>query len=317
MTKINKKILIFTHIADIDGMGSVVLSKLIFNKVDVVFCNPNDLDEKFLDYFKKDKFKSYDNIFITDVCINKDNLELVNNNSLKNKIMIIDHHPHKLKYLELFDFLRVKIKDKKGLCCASSLFYEYCLENNYITRKKNIDKFIELIRRNDTWEWKTIYNDKMSNDLSVLFKLLGKDSYIKIMVEKLSMEEEFYFSKEEQNFINSYQEKLDIETNNVFNEMIFKKIDNYNVGIAFINYEIRNELQEKVRSSKKDVDYLILISMETNKISFRRINNDVKLNLIAQKYGGNGHEASAGASITDEMKGKILNLILNKKNVDN
>lgn len=311
MNKINKKILLFTHIADIDGMGSAVLCNIIFKEVKIELCNANELDDIFLTYYNNNKLEQYDNIYITDICLSLENLKLINSSKIKDKITIIDHHPHKLKYVNNFNFLHGKLKNNNGLCCASSLFYEYCLEKDLLKQNAAIDKFIELIRRQDTWEWKTIYRDEMSNDLSILFNLLGTNAFIKNMVNKLENNQVFKFNEAEQNFIECYKEKINISVNNAFENVIYKQKDGLKVAIAFIDYEIRNYIQEKIKNANNKVDYLILISLDTNKISFRRINEKVKLNEIAQKYGGGGHEASSGATITKEMKEKIIVSILN------
>ena len=54
------------------------------------------------------------------------------------EIQIIDHHRtyDNEKYTK-YQFVKVKIKNDKGLCCATSLFYEYLIENNFLT-KNNI-----------------------------------------------------------------------------------------------------------------------------------------------------------------------------------
>ena len=39
------KRLIITHVADIDGMGGAILSKLAFDNIDIIYCkNPSDLN---------------------------------------------------------------------------------------------------------------------------------------------------------------------------------------------------------------------------------------------------------------------------------
>lgn len=39
----NNNNLIVSHIADVDGMGAVILAKLVFEKIDIILCEPDEL----------------------------------------------------------------------------------------------------------------------------------------------------------------------------------------------------------------------------------------------------------------------------------
>ena len=121
------KVLLFTHKNDIDGIGNVILSKLAFDNVDYVLCGTFDLQQKVNEYITKNKIYEYEKIFITDLCLEEELLKLINKDEeLKSKFQIIDHHKtyDNGKYTK-YSFVKVKIKNDKGLCCATSLFYEY------------------------------------------------------------------------------------------------------------------------------------------------------------------------------------------------
>ena len=55
-------ILLFTHQNDIDGMGSIVLSKLAFQNVDYIACKTFDLPEKFTEFINNQKIYNYDKV---------------------------------------------------------------------------------------------------------------------------------------------------------------------------------------------------------------------------------------------------------------
>ena len=121
------KILLFTHKNDIDGMGNVVLSKLAFNNVDYILCETFELNHKVNEFIITKKIYEYDKIFITDLCLSEELLSLINKDEiLKNKVQIIDHHKtYDNETYTRYSFVKVKIKNDKGLCCGTSLFYEY------------------------------------------------------------------------------------------------------------------------------------------------------------------------------------------------
>ena len=52
------RIIIFSHESDIDGMGSVILSKIAYKDIDYVLChNPDDLEITFRKYIRENIFK--------------------------------------------------------------------------------------------------------------------------------------------------------------------------------------------------------------------------------------------------------------------
>ena len=54
------KRLLFTHIADIDGMGGAILSKLAFDNIDIIYCkNPSDLNNKIIEVYDDNTLYNY------------------------------------------------------------------------------------------------------------------------------------------------------------------------------------------------------------------------------------------------------------------
>ena len=58
----NNKILIISHMADYDGMGSVILGIKYYSDIDYILCESSDLEE-----LLKDDFSNYEQIFICDL----------------------------------------------------------------------------------------------------------------------------------------------------------------------------------------------------------------------------------------------------------
>ena len=69
------KIKLFTHGADLDGVGCSILAYLAFGRkdVDVEYCNYDDVDEKVEELLSNSDLRNlYDKIFITDISINEE-----------------------------------------------------------------------------------------------------------------------------------------------------------------------------------------------------------------------------------------------------
>ena len=161
---------------------------LAFDKVDYVLCETFDINEEVNKYYQSKKMYEYDRVFITDLFINESLLEkIANDSNLKNKFFIFDHHKTYLDISKKYSFTTVKIYDEKGKCSATTIFYEYLVDNLLLNKDdKKISEFCELTRRHDTWEWKDIYNDEKSHELALLFDAMSPNSYIDSMYNKLT-----------------------------------------------------------------------------------------------------------------------------------
>ena len=308
------KILLFTHKNDIDGMGNVILSKLAFNNVDYISCETFDLNHKVTEFITTRKIYEYDKIFITDLCLDEELLSLINKKEkLKSKIQIIDHHKtyDNEKYTR-YPFVKVKIKNDKGLCCGTSLFYEYLIDNNYLTKNDIMNEFVELTRQHDTWEWKNIYNNEKARELAILFDSLGTEGYINFMYEKLSNEKEFSFNDIETMLINNKKLVINDAIEGYLKNIYYREILGMKAAIIFINYEFRNEIAEYLRENKYDIDFVMMISLDRGVISYRSVKDDVSVRKVAEFYNGKGHDKAATNPITKENKEKIIKVLTKK-----
>ena len=76
---LNKKVIIFSHGSDIDGVNCVVLAKLAFNQIDYVLApNIEKLEIIFREYIESNKLIQYDNIYVTDLALYEPALSMVN-----------------------------------------------------------------------------------------------------------------------------------------------------------------------------------------------------------------------------------------------
>lgn len=309
------KILIFTHKSDIDGMGGVVLSKVAFNYVDYVLCETFELENEINKFYSNGKIYDYDFIYVTDLWLEDPMLfKIINDKKLNGKFFLFDHHESALiKRTDNHDFINIKISDEKGKCCGTSLFYEYLLQKGFLKENKLTSCFVELTRRYDTWEWKNIYNDEKSHELTILFEAVGKDGYIKLMTDKLNSEEEYFeFSDLERMLIDNKKQQVMGKLEDYYKKIIIEEVLGFKAGIVFIDYEYRNDLAEYVRSKKMDIDLLIMPAFDYGTISYRRIKENFKVREIAEYFGGKGHDYAASSPINNSQKEDILKVLLKK-----
>lgn len=308
------KVLLFTHKNDIDGIGNVILSKLAFNNVDYVLCETFDLQQKVNEYITNKKIYEYDKIFITDLCLNEELLALINNdNNIKNKFQIIDHHKtyDNEKYTK-YPFVKVELKNDKGLCCGTSLFHEYLIKNNYLKESNIVNEFVELTRQHDTWEWKNIYNNEKSRELAILFDSLRIEGYITFIYNKLITEKEFNFNDIETMLINNKKLEIKDTIEGYLKNIYYREILGLKAGILFINYEFRNEIAEYLRENKYDIDFVMMISLDRGVVSYRSTKDNVSVRKIAEHFNGKGHNKAATNPITKEQKENIIKILTKK-----
>lgn len=308
------KVLVFTHKSDIDGMGGAILAKLAFNKVDYVLCEAFNLQNEISKYYDNGTIYEYDKIFVTDLWLKNPMLSIIGEDEiLKNKFYVFDHHDYVLNLeYDKYSFTTLRISDDKGLCSGTSLFYEYLVDNRLIDKdNKIISDFSELTRRYDTWEWKTKYNDEMAHELSLLFDSVGCDGYIKLMYEKLSKREntKFQFTELERMLIDNKMNQVSERLSNYASKIYYRNIMGLKAGIVFIDYEYRNDLAEYFKENNFDMDFAMLIALDNGTISYRRVKDNINVQVVAQNFGGNGAIKSAASPISNFNKDKIIEIL--------
>lgn len=277
--------------------------KLAFKDFDYVLCETHSTNSIVKSYIDNKLIYNYDLIFVTDLCTRKEVIDLVSNDKLlSNKFFVFDHHKSEISKETLeCPFITIKIDDEKGKCSGTSLFYEYLISNNYIKQNDNIDYLVELIRRYDTWEWKTIYNDENAFKLKVLFDILGKQQFISNMYDKLNSNKNV-FTDEELNVIDEKINNTQIEVESIVSDVVIKNIEGINIAIVYnMKYEYRNEVAEYIREKGYDVSYVIMEIKEKNSASLRVIKDGFDVSLVAKKFGGKGHKEAASCPLSDKL----------------
>ena len=303
------KRLLFSHKSDVDGMGEVILSLIAFGSIDYILCkNVKELEEIFLEAYNNKALEKYDIIYITDLSLTRETIEMIMNDaSIRNKLYLFDHHETALKNgLNDFSNCVVRIENDIGKSCATQIFYEYLLENKYISSNAIIDDFVEMVRQEDTYEWKKL-NDIKSHELAILFNQIGCTQFINQMQKKEDINERVI------DFINNISIK----------EIKLSDTEAAKVGVCFIVYEYRNEVADFIRYNSSanyneinpdifDIDVVAMVAVENNQISLRSTKDNDFARKIAEMYGGGGHDQAAAIPIKNELFERLVNDIFDK-----
>ena len=193
------KVLLFSHKSDIDGMGNAILASIAFNNIDYILStNVHDLEEKITTEYKKGTLNNYDRIYITDLSISNSLMDsLEKDQKLNNRIYIFDHHETPLKNgLNNYNNVTIMTNYNNRKTCATEIFYNYLTKEKYLEKSQVLNEFVELVRNEDTYDWKR-NNNKKAHDLAILYQSLGPLRFITQITNKLKNTDTFNFTKED------------------------------------------------------------------------------------------------------------------------
>ena len=95
--------------------------------------------------------------------------------------------------------------------------------------------------------------------------------------------------------------------------MIFKKVNDYNVGIVFAERHRSTLGNYLARLYKEEADIICIINMNEH-ISLRGIKESKPTNKFAEIYGGGGHTLASGMPYPSDLKNKIIDYIFGDNN---
>lgn len=330
-----KKILHFSH-NDMDGYAPQILSRLsIAEVIQYYHCGYNNFENKLEDCIEKlsneECLQDYA-ILITDIAPTSHKIvtKLDELSKAGMTIVLIDHHDTARWIAEEFpSWAYINSYDEEHTLMktsATSLFYDYLLEKDLFTDEaKNSNMlrlFVEQVRSYDTWDW-TVTNNVSAKQLNTLLYILGPTEFLSSQIEKikdfmfkeytgLSVEETFPFNEMERLLIKLEEKKEQKYITGRMKTMFVRdwKINNkeYIVGVVYADQYhsvLGNELNERF----KELDFVAIFDLNSNKASLRTIHDDIHVGNIA-KYiaGGGGHQKAAGFEFEDKSK-EILSCI--------
>jgi oligoribonuclease NrnB/cAMP/cGMP phosphodiesterase (DHH superfamily) len=308
------KIKLFTH-TDLDGVGCAIVGKAAFSDIDIEYCDYGNVNEKVKEFILAQEYFNYNFIYITDISVNEDVAELIENTGVTEIFQLLDHHPTALN-LTKYDWCKIEIEKDNEKTSGTRMFYDYLLDtSNDLQNSKyykwdrcyNLECFVENVRKYDTWLWKTKYNDddpKMWNDL---LYIMGRDEFIESILYRIGSYSCFDFCDFDLKLLAYRQKDIDKYIERKNKDLIKKgfKPNNesplYNVGFVFAENYI-SELGNKLAEMNTDLDFIIII-INGKTISYRGIKDSIDLGKdVASIFGGGGHPNAAGSQISEDLK---------------
>ena len=296
----DNKVLVISHEDDIDGLGGVILGYLAFKDIDYMLIHVKEQTE-IVDFIKN---SNYEKVFITDLGLEDKIADEIN--ELGMNVLHFDHHETNV-YASKYAFSTVEIQRNGISTCGTELFYLYLKENNLLKDNALIKRFVEDTRAYDTWDW-VKNNNVEANDLNKLFGIVGIDTYISKMVDKLRNNNKDIFDETDKYLIelNTQEENKLIELSD--KSLIIREKDGLKFGIVFGN-KFLSIIGNTLCNRHPELDYMLLIDPLEMKVSLRSVRIDVSK--VAESYGGGGHKYAAGFSLNEEIFKSLLKIIIN------
>lgn len=302
----NNKILMISHLADIDGMGSVILSKFYFKEFDYLLADNNyDFDlENDIDVNR------YETIYICDLGFTNKNLQYcINNPQIANKIKHFDHHESE-EEKNKYSFVNEVIRLDNHLTSATELFYTYLLTlpNSEFLKSNFFSKLVEAIRREDTWTFEEA-NNTLGSNLATLHAYLGSTSFIDVM-SSLDCTGDFYLPKAYEEIINRQNAIKDNDVANYVSKARIVEYKKYKI-IVSISEGYRSYVGNELMKKYPTADFALIINFYRLTCSLRINNDKYDLGQVAQEFtpNGGGHKRAAGFQFDEDSIPKIEEII--------
>ena len=270
---------------DLHGAGGALVLKWLYKNSKTF--NINDVTEStFTGRFKGalSTLDHYDRIFIIDLDLNKEQIELVD----KGNVVVIDSHKNHSSYKHLYKNAKVII-DESYFSVVNLIKDKF---KSHLDLNSNQIKLIDLI---NGYDWYKSNNDSLK--LNAVYYNLNSpktENFISSFYNGFSS-----YTIEQKNSIKLFFKKFKEQINS---NGIFKgNIKQYNVVASFGNYAV-GELAHFLLS-KYNADISIIVNTKAKTVSFRRSKDcDADVSLIAKKLcDGGGHPASAGGKLTNQF----------------
>ena len=270
---------------DLHGAGGALVLKWLYKNSKTF--NINDVTEStFTGRFKGalSTLDHYDRIFIIDLDLNKEQIELVD----KGNVVVIDTHKDHSNHKHIYKSAKVIIDDS-FYSCIDLICDKF---NHLLALNNNQTTLIEMIKQYD-W-YKTNNSDSLKLN-AVYYNLNSPKTENFINIFESGFTE---FSIQEKNSIKLFFKKFKEQLSN---DTFKGKIKEYDVVASFGDYAV-GELAHFLLS-KHNADISIIVNTKAKTVSFRRSKNcTVDVSLLANKLcDGGGHTASAGGKLTNKF----------------
>lgn len=319
---------------DLDGYGSTILTEILHYFVPAGYYEmetDNILPNRLNNIMKEviENLDYWDRVIITDLAINQELLDMINNSKNPEKIRVFDHHKCDLKNLPDNIIVTKDSPIHKGkLTCATELYFNF-LRNDPIYDMVKIsgndtavEYFVECVRVYDTFEfWKTRNEPENCQyesyvdapRLNTLFHILERDDFKQYMfyyLLKSNQRMSLTRSNEKYPYISEVL-ALEANKNNRYVDAALRRLIktdlcctiwrdnkatklNYHIGVIFAEKNgpvIGNTACE----NNNELDFCAVVS--NNQVSLYTNKENIDVSSIAKLFGGGGHEEAAGLTI--------------------
>lgn len=294
----NNKILIISHMADCDGMGSVILGIKYFKNIDYILCEASDLE-----CLLKEDLSNYEQIFICDLPLFRETINVIEDNSyLKKHLKHFDHHESSVSDNN-HSFVNEVISINGLTVSATYLFYQYLKSLGDKLNKKFYEEFVEGVRAYDIWDKNGDF--ELGKKITNVFTLMEPVSFIDYICS-LDDSKEFMITKEIEDLILSNEKKMNNYFEKAYEKIVITDYKGYKMAVT-INEQYRSLLGNYICNKNKDIDFVLIINFERFSCSLRCEKDGVDVSVIASEFqhDGGGHTKSSGFILDSESIPKI------------
>lgn len=284
----SRDIHVFTH-NDLDGVGSLLAIIWAFPDYNITYTcvsSSHTFRQDFEDFAKYKKIDSFYKVFVTDLSLNKLDIELID----RTNVIFIDHHKTSLD----LTFKNAKSFIKVYTSCVLFIYKLFKTQANLTTNQKQL-----LIYIDDYDSYQLKFNtSSILNKLYWAHYLHNVPLFLNDFIDGIST-----FSPLQQQAINIQDKKIKdtIDSLSLFETTTTIQGSSRHIIAAFADTAI-NDVSDYILHNH-NADVVIIVNLKTERVSFRRNKNTiVDVSLLAQNLcEGGGHEAASGGKLTEKF----------------
>lgn len=264
--------IILTH-NDFDGVTAAIVGKVCFPDAIIDFCNYDNIDKKAFKYIGQDM------ICITDISVNKDTANYINNFNKDGQIIKLFDHHKSAEWLFKYDWAYFDINK-----CGAKIFYDWLCEIDYY--KNILKRYEDLVKYADDYDrWQHKYPH--SKKLNMLVYEYGLERF----TNRFLKDSDCCLTKTEELILELAEERKQKHLKKMKRDMLlYKNNNNENVAV-FLSTKFAGEVRDYINDD--NIDYYMFFDI-SNGIASIRCKEGRDCTIIAKKFSGGGHKGAAG-----------------------
>jgi oligoribonuclease NrnB/cAMP/cGMP phosphodiesterase (DHH superfamily) len=292
-----KKVIIFSHESDLDGLYSATIALMRYPQATAVFLGYGKENfEKIGNFIHSQTHYSREPggglAIISDLGLNDDVIDICSqifSSAAKDgwEVLWIDHHPWSQKAVDSIKQVAKIVLDSSGSKCAADLMYETLLPENELARN--------LAAMAHTMDFFT--KDRYLVPLSELIRYYQTFSnfYPRMVSLARKSASGVLWDVEMQTDYEEYTRLRDEAANHALSTTVVKPIAGFNVAFVQASPYLQNSIFSEQVFQKTGAD-LVMFYSSKGKVSIRRNNENISCSQIASNLPeGGGHAYAAGA----------------------